>query len=284
MERRRGAGSPVSLSSPSLAFGLLLSSTGCGGGMPLLHPAQTLPAGDVRAASGFSANVPVAGLADALRAATNEAASGAAVPGAPGTDPTYARGALVAASAGPGLAPVVAARVGLGAEAEAGLGYTGRAVRLDVRRSFDLARRWALSVGVGGSAALYGRQDGSDLPNVDLVQLHGVGVDAPVLVGYQSDGDLYMLWLGARAGWEHVDISELSSEPQAASFGPAPISLSATRLWAGGLIGVAVGFRHLHVAMELDVSYASIAGDYNQTHAQVEGVILTPAAALWWKF
>jgi hypothetical protein len=285
MAARRGNGKPSSLSPPRLTLAVLLGASACGGGIPLLHPAQTLPSGDVRAATGFSGNIVTSGLADALRTATNEAAaSNGNVPGPPGTDATYARGALVAASAGAGLAPFVAARVGIGAQAEAGIGYTGRAVRIDVRRSFDLTAHWALSVGAGGSVALYGHQDGTDLPNVDLGQMHGVGADVPVLVGYESDAGLYMLWLGARAGWEQVEISEVTSQPGATTFGPIPISLSATRLWAGGLLGVAVGFRHVHVAMELDVSYANIAGDYNQTHAQVQGVLLAPATALWWTF
>ena len=36
--------------------------------------------------------------------------------------------------------------------------------------------------------------------------------------------------------------------------------------------------------MEIDVSYASLSGDYNQTHAHVAGVTLAPASALWWRF
>ncbi len=281
----RGNGKPPSLSPSSLTLAALLGASGCGGGLPLLHPAQTLPLGDVQAAAGFSGNIATAGLAEALQSATNEAATGnGGASAAPGTDSTYARGALVAASAGPGLAPFVAARVGIGASAEAGIGYTGRAVRIDLRRSFDLTGRWALSLGAGGSVVLYGHQDGTALPDVDLGDMHGVGADVPVLVGYRSDADLYMLWLGVRGGLEHVDISQETSEPAAAAIGPAPISLSATRLWAGGLVGAAVGFRHVHVAMEIDVSYASISGNYDQTHAQVEGVMLTPATALWWNF
>jgi hypothetical protein len=101
----------------------------------------------------------------------------------------------------------------------------------------------------------------------------------PLLIGYQSDGDLYMLWIGARAGYEHVEASNATAPAN----GPSG-SLAATRVWGGGLLGAAVGFRHIHVAMELDVSYASIAGDYNQTHAQVAGVTLCPSTALWWTF
>jgi len=171
----------------------------------------------------------------------------------------------------------------VGAQVEGGLAYTGRSIRADVRRSFDLSPRWALSVGAGGSAALYGHQDGVVLPDVDLGELHGWGADVPVLVGYRSEGDLYMLWLGVRGGWEHVDISEVSSD-NGITLGQAPVSLSATRFWGGALVGFAVGFRHVHVGVELDASYASVSGDYDDTHVQVSGITLAPATALWWRF
>jgi len=256
---------------------------GCGGGMPLLHPAQTLGQGEVQATAGFSGNIATGGLANALSQAQIEALQSGGVPSQPGTDPTYTKGALVAASIGPGLAPLGAARVGVGAQVEGGIIYTGRALRLDVRRSFDLSSHWALSVGAGGSAALYGHQNGVLLPNVDLGELHGWGADVPVIVGFESEGGLYMAWAGARGGWEHVDVSEVSSQ-STVTLGPAPISLSGTRFWGGGLLGFAVGFRHIYVAVELDASYANVSGDYNDAHAQVSGITLAPSSALWWRF
>jgi hypothetical protein len=246
----------------ALAFVL----TSCGGGLPLLHPARVLGPGEVRAAAGFSANVASAGFAGPLRAATGQNPAGS-------IDEAFAKGALVAASVAPGVAPWASARVGVGQSAEGGLTYTGRAVRADVRRSFPLSGSWSLSLGAGGSAVLYGRQDGEALAHIDLAQVHGWGADAPLLVGYSSDGDLYMFWLGARGGWEHVDTS---AAPQ--------FTLSATRWWAGGLLGLAVGFRHVHVAMEVDVSYASVTGDTGSTHAQVAGLMLTPSSCVWWAF
>jgi hypothetical protein len=266
----------TNFATPLLPVVSALGLVGCGGGLPLLHPAQTLPSGEVRAAAGFSGNATTGSLSDAVRNATNKASQ----PGPPGTDATYAMGALVLASVAPGLAPVVGARVGVGAQAEGGLAYTGRSVRVDLRRSFSLSPRWALSVGAGGSRALYGRQGGSSLPNIDLAQLHGWGADLPVIVGYASDGDLYMAWLGARGGWEHVDISNVVSEP----LGQQPLGLSADRFWGGGLLGFAIGFRHVHVAMELDAAYMTISGTYNQTPITIGGLSLAPAAALWWDF
>jgi hypothetical protein len=232
--------------------------------------------------AGFSSNIALGNLSTAIRNAANEAA-GAQAPPAPG-DVAYAEGALVAASVGTGLAPIAGARVGVGAQAEGGLAYTGRSIRADIRRSFALSSTWSLSVGAGGSAALYGRAQTDAIPNVDLNRLHGWGADVPVLVGYQSEGDLYMLWAGVRGGWEHVDIDDVTSAPGSGQLGPTPISLAATRFWGGGLFGAAVGFRHVHVAMELDVSYADVAGDFNRAHASVSGVSLTPASALWWQF
>jgi hypothetical protein len=268
------------LATPLLPVVSVLALVGCGGGLPLLHPAKTLPTGEVRAVAGFSGNATTGSLSDAVRDATNKAN----LPGPPGTDATYARAALVVASVAPGLAPIVGARVGVGAQAEGGLAYTGRSIRVDLRRSFYLSPNWALSIGAGGSAALYGRQGGTSLPGVDLGRLHGWGADVPLLVGYRSDGDLYMVWLGARGGWEHVDVSAMSSVPGGVTFGSPSISLSATRCWGGGLVGLAIGFRHLHVAMELDVSYATVTGDYGGTHASVGGLTLAPASALWWRF
>jgi len=265
---------------PLLAIAALLSC-GCGGGLPLLHPARTLPPGEVSAFAGFSGNVPVGSLASAMRDAESDPNGGTAPQGG---DPTYAKGALVAASIAPGLAPVGGARVGVGWQSEGGLAYTGRAVRADLRHSIDLTTRWSLSLGAAGSAALYGHQEGSSLENVSLNQLHGWGADVPVLVGYESDGGLYMLWAGARAGWEHVDISDVTSEPKAVTIGSPPISLSATRFWGGGLLGFAVGFRHIHVAFELDVAYATISGTYNATPVTVAGLTVAPATALWWRF
>jgi hypothetical protein len=263
----------------SLALLLAPLLGGCAGGLPLLHPARTLPLGDVRASGGFSGTVATGSMAGALHDAEAEPGAGT-VP----ADTTFARGALVAASIAPGLAPLVGARVGIGWRSEGGLAYSGRAVRADLRRSFDLSEHWSLSVGAGGSAALYGHQEGSSLPNLALNQLHGWGVDVPLLLGFESDGGLYMLWVGARGGWEQISINDVTSEPKTVVLGSPPIPLDATRFWGGGLVGFAVGFRHVHVAFELDASYMTVTGDYGGTHATVDGLVLAPGTALWWRF
>jgi len=267
-----------------LALALACASiVGCAGGSPLLHPARTLDTGVVSAAGGVSANIAVGGVAEDLRNAREQAAKNVDVPGPAGTDTVYAKGALVAAAVAPGLAPFVAARVGAGNHYEGGIAYTGRGARIDLRRSFD-AGRVSFSAGAGVTGAFYGRTQGSQLPNVELAALHGYGADVPLLVGWESDAGLYRAWAGVRAGFEHDDIDSLTSEPKNVTIGTPPIRLSATRLWGGGLVGIGTGFRHLHVAVELDVAYASTVGEYNETRVVVRGLSLCPATALWWTF
>ena len=68
------------------------------------------------------------------------------------------------------------------------------------------------------------------------------------------------------------------------TIGTPPIHLDATRWYAGGVIGVATGFRHVHVAVEAGVAYENVTGTYNATDVIVRGVTITPASALWWTF
>jgi hypothetical protein len=263
---------------------LLAAATGCAGGTPLLHPARTLERGDVRAAAGLSGEAVVGSLADDLHAAREDAAKNPNAPGPAGTNPVYAKGALVAAAVAPGLAPFVGARVGVGSGLEGGVGYTGRGARIDMRRGLDLNETVTLSIGAGVSGAFYGHQQGGAIPGVDLGSLHGYGADIPIVIGWESDGGLYRLWLGARAGYEHAAIGTVTSEPKSSSLQSPPLTLSANRWWGGGLIGLAAGFRHVHVALELDVTYQSVSGSFNQTDVTVAGLSLVPATALWWSF
>ena len=255
-----------------------------------MHEARALPLGDVRVAGGMSANVPLGSSASAITAAKNDAVSNPSP--SPGTDATLAKGALVLAAVTPGVAPVVAARVGVGARFEGGITYTGRAARIDMRRSFDYGKT-SLSVGAGMTAVFYDSHVTSEqdqLATVDLSSLHGYGVDVPVLVGWESRGGIFIAWGGARAGWEHYEISPISTAPplmlasgdasQAASFFP----LSANRYYGALVAGVAGGFRHVHVALEIDVAYQSITGSFDGSEVTVSGLSAAPAGAVWWTF
>ncbi len=164
--------------------------------------------------------------------------------------------------------------------------YTGRGARIDLRRAFSLGKRpssWALSIGLGFDAAFSGRQTDT-LTGVDNANLFGFGGDLPILVGWKSQAGLYYAWVGARIGYEHDSIQPRNTEavpPGSQNTGP---QLQGDRFSAGGLVGLAIGFRHVHVALELEADYAGVWGTFGGVKAQVDGLSLTPATAVWWDF
>ena len=77
---------------------------------------------------------------------------------------------------------------------------------------------------------------------------------------------------------------QIEAAASATPLGTPPLSLSASHFWAGPLLGLAVGFRHVHVAFEVDAGYGTVSGDFNGSHVQVSGATAAPSSALWWRF
>lgn len=259
------------------AVGLAVTSfalVGCGAGSPLLHPAQHLGTGDVRAAIGLSGQGIAAGVSQSLGSA--EAIS---VAKGDETSPEYAKGAMVLAALAPGIAPYAGARVGLGKQWEGGVAYTGRAARIDGRRAFVFGS-WAVSIGAGFQGTFAGGSSSVKLDNVDIGSLRGFGFDVPVLVGWRSAGGLYQWWAGARGGYAHHFIASVTSVPQPGG----PLSLDADQMHVGGVVGIATGFRHIHVALELETAFQHLEGKLGGVKGSIDGISLTPASAVWIDF
>jgi len=250
----------------------------CGAGSPLMTPARALPTGDVRAAVGMSADAIYGEGATKVRAGQDAAAL---APEAAQGSQEFAEGAMALASLAPALAPYVAARVGVGQRFEAGLAYTGRAFRADVRRSFD-SKHTSFSVGLAGSTVVLSGSNEQTLRGASFAGLRGYGIEAPLLVGWHSDADVYWAWAGARVGYETVRVEPLSTEPRAAS--ADAITLVASRVYGGPVAGLAVGLRRLHVGFELAGSFNAVSGRMGSRTGSFTAFSLTPATALLWTF
>ena len=244
--------------SPTGAFALVgaaLSLLGCGAGAPLLHSAHVLHAGDVSAGAGLSGELALSQLSVGT-----------------GTDLRGA-GRLAQLAAAPGIAPWVGGRVGLVGSNEAGLTYTGRNLRIDVRHAFALGTA-ALSVGVGGSM-ITAERPGQDIAGSSVF---GGGVDIPVLFGVHSKSDLYAFWIGPRAGFEalsgHVAMSQGQTDALVLS------DVSARHFFSGFVVGVRGGFRHIHVAIEVDGAYHRADGSIRGSSTGVGLFALAPSGAL----
>jgi hypothetical protein len=238
--------------------GAALGLLGCGAGAPLLHSAHVLHAGDVTAGAGLSGELALTRLS----------------PGA-GSDPRAA-GRLAQLAAAPGIAPWVGGRFGFTGSNEAGLTYTGRDLRLDVRHAFALGTA-ALSIGVGGTVIAAERQ-GQDVAGSSVF---GGGVDVPILFGVHSKSDLYAFWIGPRGGFEALNGHVAAGQsPDALSL----TDVSARHFFGGFVVGVRGGFRHVHVAIELDGAYHRADGSILGSNAGVGWFALTPSSALLLSF
>ncbi|MEP7126044.1 MAG: hypothetical protein ABJE95_34245 [Byssovorax sp.] len=233
------------------ALGLL----GCGAGAPLLHPAHVLHAGDVSAGAGLSGEVTLTDLS-----------------ASPGSDPSSAS-RLAQLAAAPGIAPWVGARFGIAGSNEAGLTYSGRSLRVDVRHAFAIGSA-ALSVGIGGSM-IAAERPGQDVAGSSVF---GGGVDVPLLFGVHSKSNLYALWIGPRGGFEALSGEVAVSPGQTGALVLADVK--ARHLFGGFVVGVRGGFRHVHVALELDGAYHRANGSIAGASTGVGMFALAPSGAL----
>ena len=267
----RSARFTVSLGATPLLLALILA---CGGGVPLLHPAQVLPAWKTAFATGVSDRFVLGDERRALDEAQERP------PGAPPNDPRLTRAVLVALAEGPAVSPFLAGRVGFPASNEAGFSYSGQAARADARHSFAWGEHGALGLGLGLTARGLGQS--AVPPGADLGRARGFGLDLPVLVGYRADADLVSVWGGLRASVDRWTGS-VGLDPM-----PPLFHLDATRLAAGPSVGLAVGLPPFWVAAELEVDYAHVTGSLDRPgahlDASLDGWSMRPAGALVMKF
>jgi hypothetical protein len=150
-------------------------------------------------------------------------------------------------------------------------------VRVDARHAFDLGGP-ALSIGLGGSVIFPQRPGRDD----DELRLYGGGVDLPILIGVRSRNDLYALWAGPRVGLQFLngDTAEpfVGGDPNE----PTPVArdVDGKHLYTGVVLGMRAGFRHLHVALEIDASYHHAWGSFGDQERTIDQLSITPAGAL----
>ena len=257
----------------TISFGLLVM--GCGGGSPLLHGAHALNPGLASFGAGFSGTFTAGPARDAVEAA--------AVPGSSSADRTaiLAKDAAVKAAMAPAVAPWVGARIGLKGDNEAGLAFTGRAMRLDARHVFE-SGALALSLGAGGNVVWRNSDPVSEGSGTMFQVRSGYGFDVPLLVGWRSTAGVVSLWAGPRGGIETIGAEV--TQPGGTGFPVLVTDVDLLRHYVGGVVGMAMGFRHVHVALELNVLYQAVSGKMLDMNVQVDGLTLSPAGGLLFTF
>jgi hypothetical protein len=229
------------------ALAAIVGSLGaCAPASPLLSGASTTPTDRVDLGVGAAARVPLGELT-----------------GAASTD---SESALLVADAPGGVVPVAVARVGPNESWDAGIVVAGLWSRIDLRAALPLDPASSVSpeivFGIGPSVGLV-RGDGAEGTRL--------GVELPVLLTIDASSVLE-LWVGPRVSVEHV-------------FGRVPVAstnmdASALVVRAGGIVGLAVGFRHLHALVELTASWERWDAEVGAEEVGRSGVALGPAFAI----
>jgi hypothetical protein len=263
----------------------------CGGGLPLMHPAQPLPPGVTSVSAGTGSHWIGGQARREIDAAQSQWAASQGDP-----QSLTPSAALAAALWTPGLFPWVSMRVGLGSRNEAGVAYTGHHARLDARHAFALGG-WALSLGLGATMGLMHVRavngDGTStlgssesLAGLDTSNVRSMGVDLPLIVGWRSAADVARLWMGLRPSYDRGFGNLILSNHSSAT----TLEFRSDTITVTALAGFALGLRPLFIAMELGFGDARAHGTLlnspslaSTNSASVSAYSFTPAAALIWE-
>jgi hypothetical protein len=281
-------------------MGALALVTGCGGATPLLHPAHTLRPGKITVGAGASGTFlagPANSSLDEARAVTT--AGGATTEQ---EQQELTEGTIVSVLATPGVAPWVGARAGIAERTEAGVAYTGRWARVDVRQALE-DRKLALSFGLAGLLLLANPSadpaepagTSGQVSGVDSSGAYGFGFHVPVLVGYRSDAELVQAWGGLVGTFEQafgpvLVGDETPDDPSDLLEGDdvEELKLDARRFSGAVVVGLAVGIEPIWVAVELTGRYFALDGSLSNTNThtagELTGLSIEPAGALLGRF
>ncbi len=216
---------------------VIASLAACAPSLPSLSGARTTPDGRADVLLGMAARVP-----------TGDLASGDAM-----------------SLAGPGgIAPAGAVRVGVSHDVDVGLVVSAASGRAELRYGARVGslRLHAGLAGFGGYAVTS--------PDANGAQGSGwrAGAFVPLTLGFDVAGILEA-WVGARFALERVEGQLGPSEMNATS--------SAWGVRGGGVVGLALGFRRVHVLAELAVDGEWWSGQLAGVGFERAGVSLTPA-------
>lgn len=252
---------------------LAIGAVACGGSVPLVHPAHPLEPEQLSAGAGVSGLFLAGEVGEVIRAQN-------AQPEGNVGEGTAAHGALA-----PALAPWFGMRVGLDHSLDGGLALSGRSVRADLRHVWDTPEL-ALSAGLGGDALLSqqaSRTSYLSVGGVDTGSTKGWGFDIPLLFGARTDARSIEGWVGTRLGYQHsaTDLGlpvAASPSPDADGEVSAGLATSADDVWAGAVLGVALGVAPVWLVFEAQGSHHWLWGSYESAEGRSRSFSLTGIA------
>jgi hypothetical protein len=253
---------------------------GCAATAPLLAEPRLVREGDVRFQVGAAGVAPIGGDLAAVKGGRDRLDQGPVASDDPATTQVVLPAVAAGFSSRPGVAPVARATLSLSEKIEGSVHYSGRDAHVGGRyllwesRSVD-AGAVTFSVGLDGHAVLQGRPPDGYL-NATSETVRGWGGAAPFILGWQSDGNLLIAYVGALVGYERVSAKILFGEPGRVT---AERDMVLGRFHLTGTAGFGVGFRRVRAIVELGVRRDQIDARIGDQSKTVMILSLTPGFA-----
>ncbi len=226
---------------------------GCAPSLATMQPAHVAPKGHFEATAALEIGIPTGAIVRTIDA--GKALSAAASQGSLTADQerrVFEAGVNVLAappSAGPHLALAYTAADRL----EIGIRYAGDGWRAGTR--YQILRHQEapldLTVGVGLARSVFSIPVGDFIPILGVDDFTRWTVDVPILVG--TSRSWFRVWMGPKFLWSHFDTTFRLSIPHGNT---EQASFEGHATYVGAQGGLAVGYRHLFLGVELTLAEA----------------------------
>jgi hypothetical protein len=218
---------------------------GCAPALSSFSGARTTPEGHGDVAIGASARAPLGDLAR------------------PSDQP------IVGLTSPGGIAPAGFFRVGIDRSWDLGVLVAGTTGRLELRVSHPLSTAAYVLAGVSGYGGYVRRDQDPEGPG-DGFRAGGL---VPLVLGINAGG-IFEAWGGLRLGYEHAQ----------GTLDAMTVSGDANAFRGGLVVGLAIGFLHIHALIELAADYEYWRGQLAGVTFERQGIALVPGFALRVRF
>lgn len=276
----------------SLLPAALLGLTSCAPALSTFQPAHVAKKGDFQLEAGVDVAVPTSGVVSVVNAAETLVKTSEQRDLTEGEKlELYEAGAVMAVNA---LSPVP--HIGVAYTPldrfEVSLRYSG-AIRLGVRyQLLEKARHGVdLSAGLGAARYTFAFPVGSVLGILELEDFERWQFDLPILVG--TSGDWYRVWGGPKGMFTTYGTKLVLSIPSIPGVTTGVdrelASFEGNAFYIGGQAGVALGYKHVFLGVELSMAYLAASSEFAILDRPVEAVdldsfIVAPGIALMTEF
>jgi hypothetical protein len=263
------------------------AGAGCAPSLATLQPAHVAPKGHLQVAAAMELGVPTGTVARVVDTGRSLADMDPTEIDSAEQEQLFEAGVTVAASP-PAFGPHFALGYTVVDRFELGVRYAGEGWRVGAR--YQILKRteapldMVLGLGVAHSAKQIPVED--IIPVLKVDDFSRWTVDVPLLVG--TSNDWFRVWGGPKVVLSRFDVA-MRLELGAAA--PKLATFEGKGLYVGGVGGVALGYRHVFVALELALMWLSGSATMTATDLMIagrsvgiDGVVVYPSFGLLGEF